>query len=245
MSTELEIRRHKKQLEDLSKIVVATTTALAVRVRSNSVYEVAGALRTTLPPFVKEFGSLAGVVGTSYYANARRGAGAVDSFVPIIAEFSAKEITNSTVAYAADSMVKNPNNYRQVVSNLAGDLQRQVLNIERETVLYNVTNDKFATGWQRVANSDACGFCAMASFEPTISFSEPESYHTNCSCSLEPIFRGQTAYEPDYYQDFQQQYFQATAELGQSSDPAAIVRQIERTRKAEDRLADARLLTSN
>ena len=112
---------------------------------------------------------------------------------------------------------------------LASAISRAVSNVYRDTIVTNSQNDPRATGYQRVASSDACAFCLVVCLNQYTSFDEAGGYHDHCSCSTVPVFSGMSAVRPDYYNDFQSIYAQAGVEA-QSS-------------KAEDIFAAIRLAT--
>lgn len=63
-------------------------------------------------------------------------------------------------------------------------------------------------GYQRIARPNACAFCRVVALNQYTSFGDEGGYHKNCYCYAVPIFRGQGPYRPDYYDEFERQYFQ-------------------------------------
>ena len=96
-------------------------------------------------------------------------------------------------------------------------VSRLVANIYRDTMATNSYNDKNAVGYQRVASPLACSFCMVVALNQYTTFDESGGYHDNCSCSAVPIFRGVSSFRPDYYDQFEADYFQGRDDAGTSS----------------------------
>lgn len=100
-------------------------------------------------------------------------------------------------------------------------------NIFRETMANAMSNDSAVVGYQRVASSSACAFCATVALNQYTSFEDDDGYHDHCGCTTVPIFKGLSAYRPDYYDTFQTEYETAFSSVNSS--------------KAEDILSAMRL----
>lgn len=87
-------------------------------------------------------------------------------------------------------------------------IARAVGNVYRKTQAINSERDPNAVGYQRVASANACSFCLVLSLNQYTSFEEGGGYHTHCSCSSVPIFKGQASFRPAYYDEFEKQYQQ-------------------------------------
>lgn len=96
-------------------------------------------------------------------------------------------------------------------------VSRLVANIYRDTMATNSYNDKNAIGYQRVASPLACSFCMVVALNQYTTFDESGGYHDNCSCSAVPVFKGLSSFRPDYYDQFEADYFQGREDAGTSS----------------------------
>jgi len=87
-------------------------------------------------------------------------------------------------------------------------LERAIGNVYNWSVGDLGQKDRLAVGYQRIARPNACTFCRVVALNQYTSFAEDGGYHKNCYCYAVPIFNGQTAFRPDYYEEFERQYFQ-------------------------------------
>lgn len=102
-----------------------------------------------------------------------------------------------------------PNVEALTFSSLEGEVSRQVLDGNRETITNSVASDRQAIGWQRVTDGDPCAFCAMlASRGPVYTKRDLATAgdvwvdkmrsdgvkvtgyraHAHCACTAEPIY---------------------------------------------------------
>lgn len=233
---------HRRNLTNLGNLVRRYSNRLVPQLPRGSVDNFAGALRETLPGVISEFGAVAGTIGVEYYNDLRIKSGVAGRFIPQIASFDANAATNTAVSFLAKTFVNKEGNLQDLSTNLGDELQRSVTNIERDTIYRNSLNDQGVTLYQRVAAADACEFCAMVAFEPELTRDYPTEYHRNCFCTVEPVFRGQTAIRPEYYDQFGDEYYEAVGKLGVfDRSTENILREVRQMRTAEDVAADNRL----
>lgn len=75
------------------------------------------------------------------------------------------------------------------LTNVSGEVSRQVLNRGRGTLVASVEADQRALGWARVTDASPCSFCRMlASRGPVYSQGGGFSAHGHCGCSVEPVY---------------------------------------------------------
>ena len=233
--------RHRATLITLGNATQQFARRLAPRLPRNNVDEFAGALRDVLPGFITEFGSAAGALGVAYYNDLRTKSRVAGRFIPTIAPLQEEDATQTAVSFLAKTFVDNAGALGPITTNLEQELQRSVIGVERRTIYRNAINDQGVTLYQRVAGADACEFCAMVAFEPELTREYPEKYHRSCYCTVEPVFRGQQAIRPDYYDQFGDEYFSAVSSLPpnqrSTEDILSVVR---KKRLEENKEADAR-----
>jgi hypothetical protein len=95
-------------------------------------------------------------------------------------------------------------------ARLAAAAERQVLDAGRDTIVDNVQRDRKAKAWARIAEPDACAFCAMLATRGAVYHVQRGEFkaHDNCRCHVEPVF---TAYEPSAkVREWQALYAEAT-----------------------------------
>lgn len=106
-------------------------------------------------------------------------------------------------------------------------MTRAVASYHRDAILYNAGLDEFVVSVQRVAEPNACAFCALMAFssERTVQ-GEPLSvrtgsyavdFHNNCRCTIETMYEGDSPIRPDYYDQFEEEYLSASEEVGTRS----------------------------
>jgi hypothetical protein len=80
-------------------------------------------------------------------------------------------------------------------ARLAAAAEQHVLNAGRDTIMENVERDRKAKAWARIAEPDACWFCAMLATRGAVYHAQRGDFqaHDHCRCHAEPVF---TAYEP-------------------------------------------------
>ncbi|MCZ0973156.1 hypothetical protein O1L55_20680 [Streptomyces albulus] len=81
----------------------------------------------------------------------------------------------------------------------AGSISRQILNGGRNQIINNVTNDKQAVGWYRIAHGNSCAFCLMLASRGAVyktEWSADFQAHDHCACDAAPVFSYK---EPDHH----------------------------------------------
>lgn len=69
---------------------------------------------------------------------------------------------------------------------LVGSLERHVMDVGRTTVALNSRADPRASGWRRMAQADACGFCQLLSGRVYGGDHADFSAHDHCRCVAVP-----------------------------------------------------------
>jgi hypothetical protein len=95
-------------------------------------------------------------------------------------------------------------------------MTRAVGSYNRDTILYNAGLDDAVVTVQRVAEADACAFCALMAFSSTRSASGQSldvrttqyavDFHARCRCSIETLYEGDDPIRPPYYDQFEEEY---------------------------------------
>lgn len=102
------------------------------------------------------------------------------------------------------------------VSAMNNAITREVASYHRDTVLFNAALDPYVSRVQRVAQANACSFCRLMALGSTNGKVRTSSYavhfHSHCHCTIQPLFQGDEPVRPDYYDQFESEYVQATSE---------------------------------
>lgn len=216
MAREQLIVRNKQLQTAVSGLAASTVTRALPDLEGLSQLEAGGAVRRIANGAIARFGDVATTTAVQSY-QALRGevpTALAGSFTPEtlrIDPVSRSEglIGASMTKYAQGAFV-------EAQALLAVTVSREVANIYRETMVRNSEIDRVAVGYQRVASANACAFCLTVALNQYTSFPDSGGYHNDCNCDAVPIFKEQSAYRPDYYDDFQSIYEQGRADSGSS-----------------------------
>lgn len=193
--------------------------------------DLGGFLRLTLPGLISRYGNVNAVTAANYYDKVR----AISTEKPkpykaLLPTFDATERSRTLVDYGMATFQKS--GFAGLPDLLAQALTYPVAQYNRETIDYNAGLDTSAKTVQRIAEPNACAFCALMAFSTTTSaegktigtrtFSYAPDFHDNCHCTVEVIFEGQDPIVPDYYKDFSMEY--AEARGGSTKDVLAQMR---------------------
>lgn len=115
--------------------------------------------------------------------------------------------------------VRSKYGHEASVDAMNNALTREVAMFHRDTVLFNSAIDPYVNRVQRVAQATACEFCrlmALGSREGKVRVSTyAAKFHDHCHCTIQPLFEGDEPVRPDYYDQFEKEY--ADASKGNSS----------------------------
>lgn len=206
--------------------------------------EMGGFLRQVVPGLIDRYGKVNAVAAMKYYdeqrlawknhagntttrnsqrRKAERFAAAKlrsEIYVAKLPEFKPVEIADPIVGYGMARFTEEGFDVMRDQVNAA--MTRAVASYNRNTILYNAGLDDAVVGVQRVAEPNACAFCAMVAFGSS-QWHARESrvadyaidFHNNCRCSIETLYEGDQPVRPDYYDDFESEYTDATRATGE------------------------------
>jgi hypothetical protein len=108
--------------------------------------------------------------------------------------------------------------FEPMTADVTRAMTRAVASYNRDTMLYNASLDEAVYAVQRVAEPNACGFCQLVAFESARVTTEEGvrtasyaiDFHNNCKCSIETLYIGDRPIRPDYYDEFEANYQEAT-----------------------------------
>lgn len=120
---------------------------------------------------------------------------------------------------------------------LADSSNRLVFAASRDTVLGNAEREEVR--FARHAQPDACEFCALLATRGLVYHSRESAAaatkaHDVCHCIIVPERDGDYYIEPDYVQDWRDEYAAAKKEVGSAQDADAIINAMRRARHAAD-----------
>lgn len=107
------------------------------------------------------------------------------------------------------------------VRAMGNALTREVASYHRDTVLFNSALDPYVQKVQRVAQAGACEFCrlmALGSRGRELGVTTyAVHFHAHCHCTIQPLYEGEEPVRPDYYDEFEKEYIEASRD-GTSAD---------------------------
>lgn len=137
-----------------------------------------------------------------------------DGYSPIAINVK-KSVTKKIEGVVGRTMSKVvAGDYPQAEQALSDGVERMILDAYRETIGFNAEQDGFVTGYQRVPSPTACAFCAVVALNEYTSFEDDGGYHDNCGCTTMPVYRGVETYHPDYFDQFEAEYEEASQAVG-------------------------------
>lgn len=160
-------------------------------------------------------------LAASYYVEFRAAERITGRVSPVLADPipQALSATGLTIRgpYVAKHLLslKDPQAEAKTLTHLVGEVDRQVMNGGRDTVIANVDADPKAVGFSRFADADCCAFCAMLASRGPVYLSEASAGfepHFKCGCEPEPWF-GQRGAWPENGRKFQEQWNETTKGL--------------------------------
>lgn len=165
---------------------------------------------------VQSYNELRSIGVPEAMANLMVSRGTAEAF---IAQPVAVDVATTVEPIIGGTMKKfSQGSFVEAQSFLGVAVARAIGNVYRETQAKNAERDPRAVGYQRVASAGACSFCLVVALNQYTSYGEDGGYHTHCSCSSVPIFKGQEPFRADYFDDFERMYRQGRVDA--NSDKA-------------------------
>lgn len=210
MATRAElVTRNKKILSSLNDKTSAAVAKALPDLRSLSQNEAGSVVRYIATGTIESYGNVATFASAAAYDDFRSIAKVAGKYAGSPMVFNARTRAEPIIGAAMSRIVKDE--YDSATAILEQGLSRDVSDIYRETMVLNSERDLAATGYQRVASANACAFCLTVALNEYTTFPESGGYHNDCKCDTVPIYKGQSAYRPDYYDTFQQDYEEGRA----------------------------------
>lgn len=140
-------------------------------------------------------------------------------------EFNPVDITDPIIGFSMARFTED--GFGAMRDQVVSAMTRAVAAYNRDTVLYNSALDPGVITVQRVAEPKACAFCRLMAFSSTRSAAGQPldvrttqyavDFHDRCRCSIETIYQGDSPIRPDYYDDFEAEYVEASQSSGTSN----------------------------
>lgn len=151
------------------------------------------------------------------------------TYVAQIPKTDVRAVSEPIIGYGMSKFMND--GFDPMVDAVSNAMTRAVASYNRDAILYNAGLDDAVVKVQRVAEPNACAFCALVAFSsPGWTVSEVRTadyaidFHDNCKCSIETLYEGDSVIRPDYYDQFEAEYADAYKGNG-FSDTLAVWRQ--------------------
>lgn len=128
-----------------------------------------------------------------------------------------EKIAEPIVGYAMSNFMSD--GFTAMDATVGNALTRAVASYHHNTMLYNSGLDSAVVKVQRIADRNACAFCRTVAFESNRGGGVRTAdyaikFHDHCHCSIETLYEGDTPIRPDYYDQFQADYEEASSQVG-------------------------------
>lgn len=160
-------------------------------------------LKDSLPTFILQmqavahrYGMASSALTANAYTDARRTAGIPGKFTVKPGELPDHAAVEKSIRWATRGLWSETPDVETARTNVAGVMDRLVLDVGRDTLTGAVQADRKAKGWARVPEPGCCSFCALLATRGAVYRSQQTASflsHDHCRCVPEPIFN---EYEP-------------------------------------------------
>lgn len=237
-------------LGQVNRLAQAETRQVLLPAEGLGQQEMGGYLRTTLPALVDKYGNINGAQAVAYYQanrdawwenrslalrrdlrNGQRQRAARFALAKLQGQIYKASLPVVDPASKADGVINYAmslymdKGFQAMDTGVQNAMTRAVASYHRDTMLYNSALDSAVYRVQRVADANACAFCQTVAFE-SYRTRDPRTadyaiqYHDNCHCTIETLYEGDEPIRPDYYDTFEENYLEATDEVGTKNSKA-------------------------
>jgi len=222
---------NRRTMRHVSTLMKAEAVKVISQGQNLGQQEMGGFLRTAIPAIIARYGNLNAVTAANYYDQVRAiSAKGAKSYKAVVPAFDALERADTVINYGMKTFMAQ--GFERLPELVAAAMTTPVAGYNRDTIDANAGLDTSAKTVQRIAEPNACAFCALLAFSTTSTaegktigtrtFSYAPDFHDNCHCTVEVIFEGQDPIVPDYYKDFAMEYADTTG--GSAKDVLAQIR---------------------
>lgn len=219
------VRENQQRMLRINQLASKEVQSLLRVSKDFTVDETGGFLRKVIPTVTSRYGGLQQASAITHYKDMRELAQAAGDFTPIAPKLDEVAKTAGIIDYAMS--LKYADSFDAMTTNLQNEITRAIASYNRDTISYNGALDSTVVSVQRVAEANACAFCterALDSYNYTtaskgaaFTSSVAVDYHNFCNCTIETIYEGQEAIQPDYYTQMQEEYSTAEKALYEES----------------------------
>lgn len=239
MATQAEVEQHRDAVQNIAVLAVADLVTVWPSLPIDDPLALAASLGRVMSEIYGDYSIMTGTLAADFYDELRGAAQASGNFAARVApEISADQIAAS----ASWSSSAAWSDQTKALSDAAASLDRMVVARDRETTMVNIAADPSDPRWARVAQPDACAFCALLASRGAIYRSEAtaafagrtrderrqrdgkeDKYHDWCGCEPVAVWDPATFELPDYASPWVDAYDAAREELPATPDLKAVL----------------------
>ena len=147
------------------------------------------ALLEFMPYLNGKYGTAAGSAAATFYDELRDGAGVAGRYRATVLAFDPEPTVTATRRIAGELFDDNP---QSALVGLGAMVNKQVLNVGRNTTTTSAYADPRSPGWHREIRGDTCGFCRMLASRGAVYKKATASFaaHSSCDCVALPSWDG-------------------------------------------------------
>lgn len=182
-----QARAHRADLAELARL---SENDLAIMFRRfDSADAARQGLMDLLPQLIDLYGSAAATLGADWYDDLRDAKAVRGRFRAIPAELPGRDRTDALARWGIGPLFRDEPDWAIALSNVAGGLQRIIVNADRQTVMTSSVQDRGARGWQREGVGQ-CEFCRMLIDRGAVYTEATADFdcHDRCGCIGVPAF---------------------------------------------------------
>ena len=172
------------------------------------------ALTEVLPPLCEKYGLAAGTLAADWYDSLRlqQNLTAAGAFRASPVDLPDARRYESLAGWGVGPLFRADPDPVAAQSLIAGGLQRIIADQHRLTIVHATMEDPRASGWMRVGDASACGFCRMLIDRGGVYGNDTVTFrsHDDCGCGAAPSWDPSAVFVSD--EPFQQSQKKRSAE---------------------------------
>ena len=197
------LRRFREAQLGLTKLAQRDLDDLWKLLENRPPLEVKALLQEAFPQIAQDYGRMAALTASEFYADMRKEAGVPGLYKPYSAAPGETAALQASARWGIGPLFQATPDYASTLVLLGGALQRNVFNTSRKTIELNSRKDPAKPRFARVPQGPTtCKWCLMLASRGAV-YTDKKSagdmghqhndYHDHCNCEALPVF-GQKDY---------------------------------------------------
>lgn len=228
MVTQAEVAEHRSAISDVATLAVAQLVTDWPGLPLDTPERMRTVLADLLEDLTATFADAAGSIGADWYDDLRAAGNTPGSFSAVLGAAPTRADLESAASYAASALYVSTD---KALADAAAAVEQFVADADRRTIEASTAQDPARPRWARIAQSDACAFCALlATRGPVYRGADTagqtlsgSAYHRHCSCVAAPVWDRSEFVLSEAASAWSDIYDQARAELGPGASPKRLL----------------------